>query len=269
MSSNLQRVLNKISRSELPIGTAVSIADPAISEIYCNCGFDFIWIDTEHSPIDDKNLDLHINAIRKAGVAPFVRVPGADPLHLKKILDMGPAAIIFPQVKSLDDVKFAVSCCKYPPDGIRGFGPRRAIDYGMMEFDKYLELSKSEPWIILQIEHIDAVNNLEEILKIKGVDSIVVGPCDLSFSMGLPNMTGHADVLKAFDKIGTICNKAKIPLGISIGTSGIDNIKAWIKRGIKWIQGDADVSHLISGGLGTINIIKKAYSDVTGNKNKK
>lgn len=261
MSSNLERVLNKISASELPIGTAVSIAEPVIAEIYCNCGFDFIWIDTEHGPIDSSDLDRLIMTIKASGVAPFVRVPGADALQLKKVLDMGPAAIIFPQVKSLDDVKFAVSCCKYPPEGIRGFGPRRAIDYGLMDFKKYMGLAESEPWIILQIEHIDAVNNLEDILKIKGVNSIAVGPCDLSFSMGLPNMTDHPDVLNAFDKISLACDKAGIPLGISVGTSSIENIKAWIKRGISWIQGDADISHILNGGLGTIAAIKRALGN--------
>jgi 2-keto-3-deoxy-L-rhamnonate aldolase RhmA len=189
-------------------------------------------------------------------------VPGADPLQLKKVLDMGPAGIIFPQLRNIEEIKYAVSCCKYPPDGIRGYGPRRPVNYGIMNYNEYSKLSDSEPWIIIQIENIDVVNNLKEVLKIKGVDSVAVGPSDLSFSIGFPNNITHPDVLKAFDYIGKICRESNVPLGIPIGTADVEDVKLWLKRGVSWIQGDGDGSHILSGGMNSYNIIKKAYEEV-------
>ena len=262
MSNNLKRVIEKIKSGNLAIGTAISLAYPVIAEIYCDAGYDWIWIDSEHGPIDKKDIDMLIMTIRKSGVAPFVRIPWTDPVLAKPILDMGAAGIIFPLVKTVEDAKLAVKSCKYPPMGERGFGPRRAIDYGIMSNDEYLNTEESEPWVILQIEHIDGVNNLEDILKVDGVDCIAIGPCDLSGSMGLLGQTDHPQVVEQLDKIAKICNKAKIPFGPSVGTSNLDLVKTWINRGASLFQGDCDIMHLTSASKKTYEIIKKTYSEL-------
>lgn len=248
MSSNLTKILEKISKNELIIGTSVSLPEPMVSEILCHCGFDFIWVEGEHSILDKREIDQHIMTISKSGVAPFVRIAWNDPVIAKPILDMGPAAIIFPFIKTADEARLAVNSCKYPPRGIRGFGPIRADNFATMNFDEYLELSKREPWIIIQIEHIEAVKNLKEILEVDGVDSILVGPNDLSGSIGLLGKTRHPEVMKVLDKISEQCIKSKVPFGTSIGFNP-ENVSDWIERGVNWLALNDDFTYLLNGGM--------------------
>ena len=261
MISNLSRIKDKISKGELVIGVGVSLGDPVVSEILCHCGFDFVWIDYEHGALDRKLIDLHIMAIRGCGVAPFVRIPWNDPVLAKPILDMGPAAIIFPFIKTVEDARLAVSSCKYPPEGIRGFGPRRANNYYTINTKDYLNLSRSEPWVILQIEHKDAVANIEEIVKVNGVDSIVIGPCDLSGSIGLLGKTDHPENVKLIDKISSVCNNAKMPFGASIGINDFEVYKAWIERGVCWLECGNDIPYLVQGGKRSIKDVNKIYKE--------
>lgn len=248
MNSQLLRIRGKISRGELVVGTAISLNDPVVSEILGSCGFDFLWIEGEHSKLDKGDIDLHIMAAGKHDVAPFVRVAWNDPVLAKPMLDIGAAAIIFPFIKTEDEAELAVKSCRYPPRGIRGFGPTRAIKYGLVDNEEYLKFSEKEPWIILQIEHVDAVNNLEKILKVDGVDSIVVGPMDLSASIGLLGQTNHPEVLKLIDRIAVKCLEAKIPFGASIGFNE-KNITDWIKRGVSWLSLDGESDYLLGGGI--------------------
>ena len=262
-SSNLYKIRKKISSGEIPIGTHTMIGEPIVADILCNCGFDFIWVDSEHSPVDKRDVNMQTITIRNSGFAPFVRVPWNDPVLVKPILEMGPAAIVFPFIRTVEEAKLAVASCKYPPAGIRGFGPLKAINYGTIDLGQYLELSKTEPWVILQIEHIDGVNNLAKIIKIPGVDSIAVGPNDLSGSIGLLGQTRHQEVLKLLDRIAETCNKVGFPFGASIGWNE-ENVSDWIKRDVKWICIDADVSYIVNGGKNTLNNVKNTIKKLKG-----
>ncbi len=255
MSNNLSKIKNKISKKELILGTLVSFSDPIVSEVLCSCGFDFIWIDSEHQPLDKKDIDLHIMTVKGAGAAPFVRVPWNDPVLVKPILEMGPAGIIFPFIKTVEEAKLAVASCKYPPEGIRGYGPRRANRFSSISKDKYIEIAKVEPWIIVIIEHIDAVNNLKEILKVDGINSIVVGPEDLSGSIGLLGQTRHPELIKLLDKIAETCRDFKMPFAAGLSTTVMKDIEDWVQRGASWLLLDNDFSSLLFAG-------KKAYTDV-------
>jgi len=260
MKSQLSRIKEKISTGELVVGTGISLNDPVVSEILGICGFDFLWIEGEHSKLDRGDIDLHIMAADKSGVAPFVRVAWNDPVLAKPMLDIGAAAIIFPFIKTKDEAELAVKSCRYPPRGIRGFGPSRAIKYGLMDTEEYLKATEKEPWVILQIEHIDAVNNLEKILEVDGIDSVVVGPMDLSSSIGLLGQTNHPEVLKLMDRIATKCLEARIPFGASIGFNE-KNVSDWIGRGASWLALDGDTDFLLGGGINcykkTIELFKK------------
>jgi len=254
--NNISVISEKISKGEIPIGTVISLCDPEVSEIICSCGFDFIWIDAEHALLDKKAIDMHIMAVRASGAAPFVRVAWNDPVLVKPILDMGPAAIIFPFIKTADDARLAVSSCKYPPEGIRGFGPRRANNFSSMEINEYLKKSKSEPWVILQIEHIDGVKNLKEILEVNGVDCIVIGPNDLSGSIGLLGQTEHEEVIKLLNNISEICIESNTIFFPSIGFKNKKCLEDWIKRGANMLCLDWDVGLLRTGGLLAIEAAK-------------
>jgi 2-dehydro-3-deoxyglucarate aldolase/4-hydroxy-2-oxoheptanedioate aldolase len=263
MDSYLSRVKEKMSRKELVIGSHVATSDAVVSEIISAAGYDFLWIDWEHGALDRKDVNLHIMAVRSQGVAPFVRVPWNDPALVKPILDMGPAAVVFPFVKTAEEARRAVASCKYPPKGIRGFAPVRAIGYGTTDTDAYLEMAASEPWVIIQIEHVDALPHVEEIISVPGVDTIVIGANDLSGSMGLLTQVRHPKVMDACDKVAEICNRAHFPFGTSLLFSE-ENVRDWIKRGVSWIGVDNDVSYLIKGARATFEATKILADEFRG-----
>jgi 2-dehydro-3-deoxyglucarate aldolase/4-hydroxy-2-oxoheptanedioate aldolase len=248
------RTKEKILKCQLVVGTHVKLPAPQISEIIARCGIDIVWIDGEHGGMDKKDIDLHIMAVKSAGAAPFVRIPWNDPVLAKPILEMGPSGIIFPLIRTSEDAKKAVESCKYPPKGVRGFGPNRAMDFGNMEIDEYLKKSESDPWLIIQIESEEGINNLGEILKVDGIDTVVIGPNDLSGSIGVLGQVRHPKVLKLMDKFAGTCKEVGIPFGASIGFNE-ENIKDWVNRGVCWICIDTDISFLVAGTKRVINHI--------------
>lgn len=264
MDSNVSKIKEKILKNELIIGTHIILGGPEICEIMCYCDFEFIWIDGEHGPLDKKDINLLIMTTRSHGLAPFVRIPWNDPVLFKPILDMAPAAIVVPFIKTAEDAKLAVASCKYPPTGIRGFGPHRANNFNTINFEDYLKKSITEPLLILQIEDIDAVNNLEDIIKVEGVDSICVGSNDLSGSMGLLGQTRNPKVMKIFDKIAYICNEANFPFGASLGWSE-EIISDWIKRRVRWLSVDSEIKFIIDGGKKTFENVNNLYHEIKNN----
>ena len=261
LSSNLDRVKEKIKKSQIAIGTHIKIGNQVVTDILCNCGFDILWVDGEYGPMDRKDINQQIITIRGAGIAPFIRVPWNDPVLVKPVLEMGPAGIIFPMISSVEDAKKAVKSCKYPPRGIRGFGPMKANNYGTMDSAEYLELADREPWVILQIEHIDGIKDLKNIIEVDGVDSVVIGPNDLSGSVNLLGQIRHPEMLKLMDEYAAACRDKDFPFGTIIGFDH-KNVTDWIERGVNWICIDTDASYLLNGAINTINntreIIKKA-----------
>jgi 2-keto-3-deoxy-L-rhamnonate aldolase RhmA len=240
MSMNCyERIKSKLQRSELVIGIGVSLKDGMISEIMANAGFDFLWIDMEHTSITLELCDAHVSALRGTETAAWVRVPSSDPVAIKPIVDLNPAGIIVPQISNTAEAARAVAACRYPPHGIRGYGPRRGIGYGSIDNDTYLERSKEDPLVILQIEHIDAVNQIEAILDTPGIGSICFGPNDLSGSMGLMGQTSHPRVMEAIDRVIEACKRRKVWCGTSIGYSP-ELVRRWISKGINWIQSSGD-----------------------------
>lgn len=239
-SSHLERVTTKIGRGELALGTVISGTDPVATELLATCGYDFLWIDMEHSPNSLRDVSLHIMAARGQGVAPFVRVPWNDPVLIKPVLEMGPAALVVPFVNTAQEAARAVAACRYPPAGTRGFGPQRADGYGSVALTDYLSRAESEPWVVLQIEHVEAVRNLEEICAVPGVGSLLVGPFDLSASVGRPGDINHPDVAAQLEAIGRVARAHGTPLGAFALSSDEQSVVRWIGRGASWLALDTD-----------------------------
>ena len=248
-ANNLEKFKEKLGK-ELCLGMVVSLTDHVVSEVAGDIGFDFTWIDMEHAALNIETVMAHVMAVRGTDCAPFVRVPVNEPWVIKTVLDIAPAGVIIPMVNTAEEAKKAVAACKYPPVGIRGCGVRRAISYGEIPFDEYLKISETEPFIIIQIEHIDAVKNLDEILKVPGIDSICVGPCDLSGSMGKLNQLGDQEVNKVIDEI---CRKT-LEAGLILGSAGISQ-ESCIERGVSWV-----------GVAGDCGLMAGAGQDIVKNK---
>jgi 2-keto-3-deoxy-L-rhamnonate aldolase RhmA len=261
MITNLDKLKNKIKNKELFIGPGVEIADPMVMEIFCEAGFGFMWIEMEHSAIDKNIVNTLIMVAKGTGTPVFVRVPDNNPATVKPILEMGVAGIVFPLIKTVEDAELAVKSCKYPPNGIRGFGPRRSMRYGLMDKFEYIKNADSSIWVMLMIEHIDAVNNLDEILKIPGIGSLVIGPHDLSGSIGI---LGHVEDKKVIDLAKTVIKKAKtanIPVGVSIPYN-IDDVKNWINRGVDFIGLGGDLNFLTLSAMNCMNSVNNLLKSI-------
>ena len=241
-------IKQKLLNSELLLGTIVTLPTPEITEIYCQAGFDWLFIDLEHSTLSINDAQTILQtASQKTGC--IIRVPSIEEAWIKRVLDIGPAGIIIPQVKSVEEAKLAIQLCKYPPEGLRSVGLARAHGYGE-NFQEYVENANDEITIILQIEHIDAVNNIEEIIKVPGIDALFIGPYDLSASMGKTGQVTDPDVQEAIAHVKKVAEEAKMPLGI-FGANA-DAVKAYIQDGYT----------LITVGIDTM-LIAKTAKDIT------
>ena len=255
--THLDRVTDKISRGDLVLGTVVMLADPTISEILTTCGYDFLWIDMEHTALGKPEVDRHIVAARSQGVAPFVRVPWNDPVLAKPILEMGPAAIVFPFVNTPEDAARAAGACRYPPEGVRGFGPLRANLYGALGLDEYLKTAEREPWVVVQIEHVKAVRNLDAICQVPGIDSLLVGPFDLSASVGKPGKTSDPEVVELMDEIARVSRERGMCFGAFALSTDETSIRQWLERGASWLALDTDLALLARAGATAVAAVHR------------
>lgn len=237
--NNIESFKAKIQRGQTCVGVPVTLSDPTVSELMADAGYDFTWIDMEHGPIDLHVALQHVMAVRGTGTAPFIRVPWNDPVTIKPILEFEPAGIIIPMVRNAEEAVQAVQACKYPPVGIRGFGPRRGIKFGGEAMGQYLQVADGRTLVIIQIEHIDALIHLDEILQVEGLDSICIGPNDLSGSMGLLGQTTHPDVVNTIDTIVAKVKTSPLMLGVATGYSE-GNAQFWLDRGVNWIALNTD-----------------------------
>lgn len=255
--THLDRVSGKIDRGDLVLGTVVNLGDPTVSEILATCGYDFLWIDMEHTALGKTEVNRHIMAARSQGVAPFVRVPWNDPVMVKPILEMGPAAVVFPFVNTAEAAARAVSACRYPPAGIRGFGPQRANMHGAIGLDQYLETAEAEPWVVVQIEHVEAVRNLPEICAVPGIGSLLVGPFDLSASVGKLGKTADPEVLSLMDEIAGVAREHRIIFGAFGLSTDEASIRQWIDRGVSWLAMDTDTMLLARAGVAAVEAVAR------------
>jgi 2-dehydro-3-deoxyglucarate aldolase/4-hydroxy-2-oxoheptanedioate aldolase len=198
MTLNTIELKAKWKRGEPSPGLWMRLADPTIGEIVRLIGLDWVAFDSEHSALDLQTLQMMLIAL---GDTPtLIRVPGNDPVHIKRILDMGAAGVIVPQVQTAAEVRQAVAACKYPPEGIRGTGPRRPSNYGDNERD-YLANANKQTIACVMIEMVGAVEDIDNILAVPGLDAIFIGAVDLSASMGLLPHYDDPRVTAAIDKV--------------------------------------------------------------------
>jgi len=241
--NNVEVFKKKIQDGGVCVGVSVSLCDPAISELFAETGYDSTWIDMEHTVMSLETVLGHVMAVRGTRTAPIVRVPWNDPVLIKPVLEMEPAGIIVPMVRSATEVAAAVAACKYPPKGIRGFGPHRGIRFGATSAEDYLQDANDRNMVIAQIEHIDAVNDLDAILEIPGLDGIVLGPNDLSGSMGKLGRTSDPEVVAAMDEVVEKTRGSEKLLGASVGYS-TESIREWLAKGVQWISVGGDIANL-------------------------
>lgn len=239
----MESLKNKLKRNQLSIGSWITLAHPAIAEIMADAGFDWLVVDLEHSVLTIREAEELIRIIELKGVTPLVRLTSLDENQIKRVMDAGAHGIIVPMVNTAVEATNAVASVKYPPVGKRSIGLARAQGYGTT-FQKYREWLDNKAVVIVQVEHIDAVNNLEDILKVPSIDGYFIGPYDLSASMGLPGQFDHPDMVAAIERIRQVGSALGKPGGLHIVEPDIIQLEKRIKEGFKFIAYSLDTRML-------------------------
>ncbi len=237
------RFREKLTKGQLCLGTVITFTDPTVTEALSQL-LDFVWIDMEHNALSLETVQGHIMATKGSETVPLVRVAWNDPVLIKPVLDIGAAGVIVPLVRTAAEARRAVAACLYPPEGIRGYGPRRPTNYGQLGGPEFCRASNASVLPMVQIEHIDAVSDIDEIVAVPGLASVVEGPQDLAGSMGLAGQPRHPEVLGAIDKVIAASRRAGVPVGIGSGDDA-ELLKDWLTRGIQWVTLGADCTLML------------------------
>ncbi len=239
---NARKFRDKLESGEVPLGCGITFSDPTITELICQT-LDFAFIDMEHNAHSLETVQSHVMATKGTDAAALVRVAWNDPVLIKPVLDIGADGIVAPLVRSVEDVELAVSACLYPPAGVRGFGPRRPIQYGRVDDAQYCRRANQEIICIVQIEHIDAVDAIDEILAVPGLTAIMIGANDLAGSMGHMGHPEHREVQSAIETVVSKAHDAGVFPGIGLADDP-EALIEWLQKGIQWILMGVDWAHL-------------------------
>ena len=238
------------------IGSWITLNNPSIAEIMADAGFDWLCVDMEHSVIDYFEAKQLIMAIQSKGIKAYVRVGENNTRIIKRILDAGADGIIIPSVNSAQEARKAVDAFKYPPMGKRGVGLSRAQGYGF-NFENYRDQATKELKLILQIEHINAIEELEEIVTIEGIDGTFIGPYDLSGSIGKPGEWDHPTVKEALLKYERIAKDSNKLMGYHVIEPQHSLVQEKIDKGYNFIAFSLDTLFLGSIARNEMRQIKK------------
>ncbi len=235
---------SRLAAGELLLGSMVTLPSPAVAEILVELGYQWLFVDGEHGPLETAEVLAILQAVGNQ-VPCVVRVPAAAEVPIKKMLDLGAAGIIAPQVNTAQQAADVVAWSLYAPEGRRGVGLARAHGYGL-NFQEYVDSANQEITVIVQAEHAEAVENIEQIVQVEGVDAVLLGPYDLAASLGKMGQVDDPEVTDAIDCITAACQEAGLPLGI-FGVSA-DAIRPYIEKGYNLVVAGTDTIFLASAG---------------------
>ena len=245
---NINNFTKRLRSKEILVGTLVTLPSPEVCELLASVGYDWLFIDAEHGAFNPQQAQTMLQA---AGSVPcLIRVPDDETIWIKKALDIGAAGVIVPQVHDVNQAKKIIADCKYAPDGNRGIGIGRAHKYGI-DFERYLKNANRETAVVLQAESSEAVDNIADIVALDGVDAILVGPYDLSASLGRPGEVDHPIVQSAIEKIISACQNANISMGI-FGVSA-DAVVPYKEKGFNLLTVGTDTAFLINAASETLS----------------
>jgi 2-keto-3-deoxy-L-rhamnonate aldolase RhmA len=232
--------LKRVMKGELLFGTILTLPSPEVAEVLSASGFDWLFVDMEHTSLDVRHVQRILQAVGKEYPC-LVRVPSMDEGWIKKALDAGPAGIIVPHVNTPEEVEKILAWSKYPPEGERSAGISRAQNYGLNLRD-YLEKANKSLLIVPQVEHRRAVENIEAITRVAGLSVIFVGPYDLSASVGKLGSVSDPEVTEMTRKVRSACTEA----GLACGIFGADaeEVKPYIESGYSLIAIGTDTAYL-------------------------
>lgn len=246
----MNRLKSLVQSGRPAIGSWIGFADPYSVELMADVGFDWLLIDTEHFPIDRHSLRTILVAMKGSESTPVVRLASNSLDHFQTALDLGAQGIVVPMVSSRNDANLAVKSCRYPPIGSRGFAPIRASRY-MQDVESYARQANDEIALIVQVETPTAVENIEEILAVPGIDGIFIGPSDLASFMNFRGNIAHPEVKVVLDHlIDQACTRA-IPYGLPSWTPA--ECLGYVARGARLMTIGSDLNFLATGARNSLS----------------
>ncbi len=245
----------RLKRGDRLLGTMVTLPSAATAEILADVGFDWLFVDGEHGPLETAELAA-ILQVAGDKTACIVRVPQCAEVPIKKALDLGAAGIIVPQVNTAEQAANAVRYARYAPEGARGVGLARAHGYGQ-RFREYLDAANREIAVIVQAEHALAVENIDAIVRVPGVDAVLLGPYDLSASLGKMGQVDDPTVVTAIRRVTDACRVARMPLGYFGVTAAA--VAAYAAQGYTLIVAGVDTLFLGNGAKALLAELKTVH----------
>jgi 2-keto-3-deoxy-L-rhamnonate aldolase RhmA len=243
-------IKHKLKAGGSVLGTCITDhVSPEIVTIFKAAGLDFFFIDTEHSVPSYRDVQTLVRAGRGAGVIPLVRVTQAEYFLIARLLDVGAMGIVAPRISSVEEARKVVDAMKFTPDGSRGYGLRGVInDYQYKGARAEMDSANSETLVVLQVETKECLDAIFEIAAVPGADAFMIGPFDLSISLGIPGQFDDPIFWKAVDRMVEAANKAGIAPGIHFGTAA--QLKRAAERGCRFLVCGSDSSVMLAGFKG-------------------
>ena len=243
MFDAIANMRQRLTKGDVLVGTGIYLIDTQVSEALAD-SVDFLWYDMEHNAFSMEVLRSHLMVARNRNQPTIVRVSDGSTPFIKPVLDAGANGIVVPQVRSVDEVERIVSDCRYPPLGRRGYGPLLPTNYGRVADDEYVELANANIFVSVMIENGEALENIDKIVAVPGLDSVFIGPWDLSASLGLLGQVEHPTMVAAMERIVAAARRAGLVVGSGMPVDAeFAGIQA--KRGVQLLQVGGDCVYLI------------------------
>lgn len=245
-----------------PLGSWVTSGSPTVAEALGHCGFDFLVVDMEHSPIGIVDAVALLRAIAGTPAQPLVRLAWSDQVMVKRVLDAGARTLMFPFIQTVEEARAAVSYTRYPPEGVRGVaGIHRASRYGRA--NDYFKTANNGIAVVLQLETPEAIDRLPEIAAVPGVDALFVGPGDLSAAMGRIGEVGHPEVQTLIAKAAHTAHAAGKAIGIVGGNP--DMLGRFLGYGYDWVAVASDIALMTGRAVDWVTALKgRGLTPTTG-----
>lgn len=236
--TTIQQIRERLRSGGHSIGSWMQIPHPSIAEIMGQSGYDWVAVDMEHGAIAVHQLPDLFRALELGNTLPLARIAQGHPQDCKQALDAGAGGIIVPMIESAEQLIAVRDACRWPPAGTRGVGFSRANLFGK-HFDAYCEEAQA-PLLVAMIEHVRAVENLKDILRVDGLDALLIGPYDLSASMGLTAQFEHADFRAIMERIRTSAKLQFVPCGVHVVAPSPDELQQRLKEGYRMLAYSID-----------------------------
>lgn len=251
----------QIKNNQLMVGSWINTGSSIAAELMAAAGFNFLTVDVEHSAVDLPQVQTLFQAICSGNpnCAPLVRLAGNSYAETKRYLDAGAVGVIAPFINSAEQARELVRAVKYPPMGERGVGFCRANNYGM-KLNESVATANEQTFVCVQIEHVDAVACIDEILQVDGVDAVMIGPYDLSASLGITGQFDHPEMISATKKILTACQNHGVLPGIHVVQPAPDEVVSRYREGYRFIAYSLDITMLLNSCVEGLDHIQKTIA---------